>query len=505
MLPYVIKFPLESHGAASWEEAWKQAQDCAFVLESGKSGRYTFLGLNPDSTIQGRGTQAQLDYRDGTPPIHVEGNPLELVREWMKPFQSPKVEGAPKFIGGCAGYWGYDVVRTIEKIEPRISGGIQIPDYYFMMINQLWIRDLQENELYCAIHVPVPTSTSSSTTKSLALQEQYDITGQSALEMKKLWDKIMSAEQDNSGYTTSQMREQTFQSHILNNDIQIDIEAIEGIQTSLSKDEYMRAVLQVQEYIRQGDVFQVNLAVRQSRAIETAAEDVYEWLRLSNPSPYMGFMRFPDFQIVSASPELLVRVEGNQVMARPIAGTRPRGIDAQEDKELAADLIQSDKERAEHIMLVDLERNDLGRISRYGSVKVEDFMVIEYYSHVMHIVSQVQGELQEDKDAFDVIAAVFPGGTITGAPKIRTMEIIEELETVRRGPYTGSIGWIDYNGNMEFNIVIRTLIVHEGQGYIQAGAGIVIDSDPEHEYYESLNKAKALWKAIQYSEKGLLP
>jgi para-aminobenzoate synthetase component 1 len=248
-------------------------------------------------------------------------------------------------------------------------------------------------------------------------------------------------------------------------------------------------------------VFQVNLSLRQSRPLTASPEELYEWLRAFNPSPYMGFLRCPDFQLVSASPELLVESGGGGLAARPIAGTRRRGLTAEEDARLAEELIGNEKERAEHIMLVDLMRNDLGRISEYGSVHVPELMTVEFYSHVMHLVSQVEGRLTEGKDAFDVIAATFPGGTITGAPKIRTMEIIEELEPVRRGPYTGSMGWIDYNGDMEFNIIIRTMAVKDGNVHIQAGAGIVIDSDPEREYYESLNKAKALWKAIQYSER----
>jgi para-aminobenzoate synthetase component 1 len=215
----------------------------------------------------------------------------------------------------------------------------------------------------------------------------------------------------------------------------------------------------------------------------------------------MGFLRCPDFQLVSASPELLVELGGDKLATRPIAGTRRRGRTTEEDLRLAEELRSNEKERAEHIMLVDLERNDLGRISAYGTVKVEELMVIERYSHVMHLVSQVEGRLADGKDAYDVIAAAFPGGTITGAPKIRTMEIIEELEPVRRGPYTGSLGWIDYNGDMEFNIIIRTMAIRDRVVHIQAGAGIVIDSDPEREYKESLNKAKALWKAIQYSER----
>jgi para-aminobenzoate synthetase component 1 len=280
----------------------------------------------------------------------------------------------------------------------------------------------------------------------------------------------------------------------------IDVEAIPGIDIAFSKPHYMEAVRKIQHYIAQGDVFQVNLSVRQSRKLEREPEQIYEWLRLLNPSPYMGLLRFPDYDLVSGSPELLVKSVGGVIETRPIAGTRPRGGSEEEDNRLARELIDDEKERAEHIMLVDLLRNDLGRVSQYGTVKVTDLMVVEHYSHVMHIVSHVQGQLASGKDAFDVIAATFPGGTITGAPKIRTMEIIEELEPVRRGPYTGSIGWIDYNGNMELNIVIRTLVVRDGIGYVQSGAGVVIDSKPDREYTESLNKAKALWKAILYSE-----
>jgi para-aminobenzoate synthetase component 1 len=238
-----------------------------------------------------------------------------------------------------------------------------------------------------------------------------------------------------------------------------------------------------------------------SKRTTAQADDLYEWLRLFNPSPYMGYLRCPDFKLVSASPELLVSLRGGKLSTRPIAGTRRRGRTAEDDRRMAEELASSEKERAEHIMLVDLERNDLGRISKYGSVRVKDLMTIEYYSHVMHLVSEVEGELRDGKDAFDAIAAVFPGGTITGAPKVRTMEIIEELEPSRRGPFYGSLGWIDFNGDMEFNILIRTMVVRSGMVHIQTGGGVVIDSDPEREYHETLNKAKALWKAVQYGER----
>ena len=272
------------------------------------------------------------------------------------------------------------------------------------------------------------------------------------------------------------------------------------LEVSMDEQQFIAAVEKVQQYIAQGDVFQVNLSVRQSKPIEVEAIDVYEQLRLVNPSPYMAYLHTPDFQFVSGSPELLVKKKGTEVSTRPIAGTRSRGKDEDEDLKLANELIDNEKERAEHVMLVDLERNDLGRVCSYGTVEVNEFMVIEKYSHVMHIVSNVRGELADNMTSFDVTDAVFPGGTITGAPKIRTMEIIEELEPVQRGVYTGSIGWIDFTGDMELNIVIRTMVVKDGKAHVQAGAGIVIDSNPMNEYKESLKKAAALWKAKDLAE-----
>jgi para-aminobenzoate synthetase component 1 len=490
MLPYVQQFPLRLDRIMSWEKAWESASDCSFVLESGKMGRYTFLGLRPTSTVSGKGREAVVRNKNEVDSHPLYGDPLSIVKQWMKPFQSPKVDHAPKFIGGCVGYWGYDVVRSIEKIPETTVDDIPCPDYYFMMINELWIIDHDQQKLYCATHTPVESGLGSE-----ELTDLYHAAGRQAEEMKTLWDQLMGKEnaaavQRNHVYSSAKEQDKLF----------IDVEAVQGIQTAFKKEDFMEAVRQIQRYISQGDVFQVNLSVRQNRKLKSSPEEVYEWLRLFNPSPYMGCLRFPDFQLVSASPELLVKLEGDKVSTRPIAGTRRRGKDEQDDLDMAEELLLNEKERAEHIMLLDLERNDLGRIAKYGTVRVSDFMVIEYYSHVMHIVSEVEGQLAEGKDVFDVIAATFPGGTITGAPKVRTMEIIEELEPVRRGPYTGSIGWIDYNGNMEFNITIRTLLVANQMGFIQAGAGIVIDSDPKREYMEALNKAKALWKAIEYSE-----
>ncbi|MDP5276970.1 anthranilate synthase component I family protein [Chengkuizengella axinellae] len=491
MLPYVQAFPLANIEVLSWEKAWESSSDYAFVLESGKTGNYTFLGLRPFSTIYGKDQKGVISDQNNK-TIHVQGKPLDLVKNWMKDYVSPKVKDAPKFIGGCVGYWSYDVIRSIEKIPNLSEEDLELPDYYFMMMDELWIIDQKNECLYCAVHTPISTSF----VNEDILRTIYQNASEKVQQMKKVWDDIITSQENEP----AKQRKEIYAASVGEEQLHIDVESIAGVEKAFAKKDYMDAVKRIQEYIAQGDIFQVNLSLRQSRRINSSPEELYEWLRILNPSPYMSYMKCPEFHLVSASPELLVKVEDGIVSTRPIAGTRRRGITDSEDKKLAEELIMNEKERAEHVMLVDLERNDLGRISTFGTVKVKDFMEIEYYSHVMHLVSEVQGKLAEGKDTYDVIAATFPGGTITGAPKIRTMEIIEELEPVRRGPYTGSIGWIDYNGNMEFNIIIRTLVVKDQIGYIQAGAGIVIDSDPYREYKESLNKAKALWKAIQYSE-----
>ncbi len=492
MLPYVQRHELEPDFLmASWERAWELGSDSAFVLESGKMGRYTYLGLRPFSTISGTGTLAAVTAREEAEVRIVDGKPLEAVKAWMADFRSPSVDILPKFTGGIAGYWGYDVARSIERLPSLAAADLNCPEYAFMMLDELWVVDHQEQALYCAVHTRV-----SADLPEAELQRRYEHAHERAAEMKRIWDEIRAASVQNKA---AQARRSKLAADIADRNIGIDVERLEGVHAAFSRTEFMQAVQRIQEYIRAGDVFQVNLSVRQSMRLDSSPERIYEWQRHLNPSPYMGFLKMPGWRLVSGSPELLVQLEGSRVRTRPIAGTRPRGASDEEDARLHQKLLANEKERAEHIMLVDLERNDLGRISRYGTVRVPELMAIEKYSHVMHIVSEVTGELMDGKDAFDVIAATFPGGTITGAPKIRTMEIIEELEPVRRGPYTGSIGWIDYSGNMEFNIIIRTMLAEDGIGYIQAGAGIVIDSDPAREYTESLNKAKAMWKAVQYA------
>jgi para-aminobenzoate synthetase component 1 len=501
ILPFIYRAKGSGHLPLSWEPFWQAEASHTFLLESGKQGQYTCIGERPVSVIWGKGLNATIQHFDTTAEIcqsegmsvDTEAPPLQAVKQWMQPFKAPIVTGAPKFVGGCVGFWGYDVIRTIEKIPRLAADALDAPDYYFMRFEQIWMVDQEAGDLYCCVHKVINPSAELDVNE---LQSLYQQAEQEALAMKQRWDERVNRARTDA----LDWRKQAYAGVDVKDQQTMNVEELDGLHTSFAKERFIQAVEQIQEYIKQGDVFQVNLSVRLSRALQTKPEDIYEWLRVINPSPYMGLLRFPSFQLVSASPELLVKLVEGKVSTRPIAGTRRRGKSEEEDHRMAEELRSSEKEQAEHVMLVDLERNDLGRISKYGTVRVDELMVIEYYSHVMHLVSEVVGELSQGKDALDVIEAAFPGGTITGAPKIRTMEIIEELEPVRRGPYTGSIGWIDYNGNMEFNIVIRTMLAQEGTGHVQAGAGIVIDSIPEREYKESLSKAKALWKAIQLSE-----
>jgi para-aminobenzoate synthetase component I len=502
ILPYVRSLRLEQGDVLPlfWERVWKEASEYACLLESGNGGRYTIVGLRPVSVIEGKEGQSRVlepseldgQWTENSAQAAVAGTPIGQLRSWLAPWTSPRVERTteewPDCLGGVLGYWSYDVVRSLEKLPKLAQDDLKLPDYVFVRFEELWILDQRERIVYCSVHSPVAGTDS--------IEHKYRSAQQRAEEMERQWLGWLS-----DGYSEQAIaRSQSMRDAMGKDRLQIDVESLPNVTTSMSKAEYQEAVRRIQRYIGQGDVFQVNLALRQSRRTKVSPEMLYEWLRVVNPSPYMGLLRTPDFALVSASPELLVKLDDGRLSTRPIAGTRRRGATPEEDRAMEDELLGNEKERAEHVMLVDLERNDLGRVAAYGSVRVPELMTVERYSHVMHLVSQVEARLAPGKDALDVMAAVFPGGTITGAPKIRTMEIIEELEPTRRGPYTGSMGWIDYNGNMEFNIIIRTIAVQDGICHIQAGAGIVIDSVPEREFHECLNKAKALWKAVQYSE-----
>ncbi|MHA6534360.1 anthranilate synthase component I family protein [Paenibacillus sp. BAC0078] len=503
LLPFIIRFPQGTEGLpVSWTKAWELASPYSMVLESGKGGRYTYLGLQPVSVLQGKADVAEVyslsPGNSGRTELNLRselpGPPMNVLQAWMKEFTSPRVQfpGLPPFAGGCAGFLSYDVVRSLERLPALAKDDPGFPDYLFMRFEELWIYDHQEDMLYCTVHVPVPAVKSSG---SAELKELYQAAAGRAERMLEQWRHISAA----PGITEAGTGNEAAAAAIIEASTGNTGEW-PGMASAFTPEQFQQAVRKVQEYIRQGDVFQVNLSLRQEAQLKSPPEDVYEWLRKLNPSPYMGMLRSPGFALASASPELLVKLHGDKVSARPIAGTRRRGHTPAEDAAMEAELRGSEKEIAEHIMLVDLERNDIGRVAAYGSVSVPELLTVERYSHVMHLVSQVEGTIAPGKGAYDVIAALFPGGTITGAPKVRTMEIIEELEPVRRGPYTGSMGWIDYSGNMELNIIIRTLAVKDGVGYIQTGAGIVIDSDPYREYRECHNKAKAVVKAVLCSE-----
>jgi para-aminobenzoate synthetase component 1 len=435
------------------------------LLESGRTGKYSIIGLSPFAEVSGKDNVLTIKTENGTT---TETGPVyKLFKEWFKNFQVEQINDLPDFTGGAIGYLSYDLTREFEKLQKTSTDDLALPDLYLLLFKDVFVYDHETNKLWIIV-------LSEEKEDSYCLDKLYAF--------KEMW-------QAPSGIIVTETTQE-----------QVNQDNDDFTHVSMTEDVFVDAVKRVQSYISDGDVFQVNLSVRQSKALKTSPFNVYEELRRINPSPYMGYLQTPDFQLVSASPELLVKKKGDAISTRPIAGTRPRGRTEEEDLQLANTLIENEKERAEHVMLVDLERNDLGKVSVYGSVEVDEFMVIERYSHVMHIVSNVVGKLKPECDAFDCIQATFPGGTITGAPKVRTMEIIEELEPVRRGVYTGSIGWIGFNGDTEMNIAIRTMVCQNGTAHVQAGAGIVIDSIPENEYKESLKKAEALWRAKEQSE-----
>lgn len=435
------------------------------LLESGRNGNYSMFGINPVAMLEGWGNYLNVVDQSGRQE-KIEGDPLLAMKQWMGQYEMSYDETLPDFQGGAMGFISYDYARKIEKLPILAKDDLETPLLYFLVFNEIAVFDHSNQTIWLM---------------KIGEANEVDSCERWLEEMKHMCYAISSSTAEYS---------QCFNSRLSSEDLQV----------SMTDSEFQEAVNRIKKYISQGDLFQVNLSVRQSKPLVAHPLDIYCALRELNPSPYMGYMHTPDFQIVSGSPELLVKKKRDEISTRPIAGTRSRGANEQEDERLANELIQNEKERAEHVMLVDLERNDLGRVCQYGSVEVNEFMVIEKYSHVMHIVSNVRGTLAEGNDEYDVIKATFPGGTITGAPKVRTMEVIEELEPVRRGIYTGSIGWIGFNGDMELNIVIRTLFAKDGMGHIQAGAGIVIDSEPKYEYKESLKKAAAVWRAKEMAD-----
>lgn len=448
------------------------AEPNSFLLESVEHGerwgRYSFIGLNPFSVMTSRDGRVTFDGE--VPPGAADASdPLTALERALAFYRAPALDGLPPLHGGAVGYVGYDVVRYLERLPQTTTDDLDLPELMLLFTGQLLVFDHLRQRLSVISNVVIGDDPAA----------QYD-------------DAVAAAEA-----LVARISAATGASRLQAPDVN---EPVTGIESNRTPADYVDAVCRAKEYITAGDIFQVVPSQRFHRPTTADPFDVYRVLRLINPSPYMFFLQFPDVSIVGSSPEPHLRVFGTEATIRPIAGTRPRGADAVEDDKMAADLLADEKERAEHVMLVDLARNDLGRVCAPGTVRVQELMSIERYSHVMHIVSSVRGELAEGKTAFDALKASFPAGTVSGAPKIRAMSIIDELEPTRRGPYAGAVGYFDFSGNLDTCIALRTGYIRDGIAYLQAGAGIVADSVPEREEQETRDKARAFFAAVIAAE-----
>jgi anthranilate/para-aminobenzoate synthase component I len=434
-----------------------------------KIARYSFIASNPYLIFKLKDGEVEIeDILVGRKTLSLR-KPFERLNELLGVYPQKPVPGLPPFQGGAVGLFSYDFARYIENLPTYAYDDLQIPDAHFLFFDVVYSFDHLLRKAWI-ISAPGARFT------GFGYRDMSEIDWVEAYE-----DSLEALSRGTLHYTQNKGR------------IPKSMNGAFSVTYEMSKSQYMDIVGRAKEYIAAGDIFQANLSQRISA--DVGSDDpwaIYEVLREVNPSPFAAYADFGDYQIVSSSPERLIEVKGRIVETRPIAGTRPRGKDRDEDSLMRSELLLNEKERAEHIMLIDLERNDIGRVSRYGSVIVDELMITEDYSHVIHIVSNVRGLINDGMTCLDVVRASFPGGTITGVPKVRCMEIIDELEPVRRGPYTGSLGYIGFSGNMDLNIIIRTFVVKGGRAYIQAGAGIVADSDPEREYHETLKKAEAL-------------
>jgi len=443
--------------------------DYAFLLESvrggEKWGRYTFLGSEPAVVLRGQGTTLEV-IRPGRETLkRVVKDPFEGLREEVQRLRAPQIDGLPRFFGGAVGYLTYDVVRYFERLPNSPPDALHLPDLHMMLTDTLLVFDNVRQTLKIIANVSLEDFESSHAAYRSALAKIDQIAA-------RLSDRVIPPRLDGSDG------------------------AEPAITSNQTREGYMNMVEAAKEYIAAGDIIQVVPSQRFEAPLKVHPFNIYRSLRTINPSPYMFYLKLGDHALVGASPEVMVRLEGRDITLRPIAGTRRRGIDDAEDQRLEQELLADPKERAEHVMLVDLGRNDVGRVAEIGSVEVTELMVVERYSHVMHIVSNVRGKLREGSDAFDAFRATFPQGTVSGAPKIRAMEIIDELEPTRRGVYAGAVGYFSYTGNMDTAIALRTLLIKDGRVYIQAGGGVVADSDPGAEFEESVNKAKAMVRAL---------
>jgi anthranilate synthase component 1 len=469
-----------------------QEGDWSFLFESvvggERLGRYSFLGSGPFFMFQSFENRVRMQVRDHDPYAKssrgergleqtVERDhpdPLKLLEEKLAAYRAPHLAGLPRFSGGAVGYSAYDAVRYVERLPNPPLDDRQLPDLCFAFYDRMVIFDHLTKTVAAVVHAHVDTA---------------DLAGCYKNACQRV-DRLVERLQQGVA------------------DLQLtDIAPVGVVERPYTSNfepaAYQAAVVRCKEYIKAGDIFQVVLSQRLQTETRARPFDIYRTLRVVNPSPFLFYLKAGPLYLVGSSPEIMVRVEGDRVTIRPLAGTRPRGVAEDEDERLAAELLADPKERAEHIMLVDLGRNDIGRVARYGTVQLEDVLTVEKYSHVMHLCSTVTGRLQPGKSAFDALRACLPAGTLSGAPKVRAMQIIDELEPHRRGPYGGAVGYIDFSGNMDTCIALRTMVLKGQTVYLQAGAGIVADSVPEREFEETMNKARGLLRALEMAETQL--
>lgn len=451
-------------------------KDHVYLLESveggEKWGRYSFIGTDAGVVFKVRGPNVIIEEKGKVSTREHKGDPLNAMRELLGRYKPVATPGLPRFFGGAVGYLGYDMVRHFEKLPDAPPRDMNLDESVFVISDSLVIFDNTRHTIKvvaCAY-----------TEDTDSPEEAYDAACRKIDEMIILLSAPVAAP--------------------------APVPPANGVvfESNMTPDQYKAIVEKAKDYITAGDIIQVVLSQRFSTPCLTDPVDLYRALRYVNPSPYLFFLKLDDLIMIGSSPEVMVRLEQNDVELRPIAGTRKRGKTEQEDRALADELLSDEKERAEHVMLVDLGRNDLGRIAETGSVQVNQYMVVEKYSHVMHLVSNVRAHLAKGKDAFDVLAATFPAGTLTGAPKVRAMQIIDELESVRRGAYGGAVGYFSFSGNMDLCITIRTMVIKDGRIFVQAGAGIVYDSQPESEHQETLNKARGMQMAVKLAAGGFV-
>jgi len=452
----------------------------SFLLESVEGGekwaRYSFLGTDPMMVLSAKNGRITLRRAGGRVIERLpDGSPLEALRTLLAEFQPVPVPGLPRFQGGTVGYLAYDMVRHMERLPANAKDDLRLPDAIFLFTDTFLVFDNLRHRLLVIANARIEGHDDQS------LDQAYD---RAALKIGMTLQKLARPARTPAPLSFAAPGPLLALGE-------------EGFTTTMDESSYSDAVLKAKEYIAAGDAYQIVVSRRLDTPLGADPFTVYRALRTINPSPYLFFLRLGKTTVVGSSPEVLVRLEGTRIDVRPIAGTSPRGASEEQDRTIADALLADPKERAEHVMLVDLGRNDVGRVSALGSVKVTEFMAIERYSHVMHLVSHVTGQLRPGSDAMDVVQACFPAGTLTGAPKIRAMEIIDQLEPTQRGPYGGAVGYISYSGNLDSCITIRTIVCYDGTASVQVGAGIVADSDPKTEWLETSSKARGLILALR--------